>query len=368
MQAFSKFPKILGMGNDLGYFHLLFRTGPDKLDVFLLAVGGVTAIGAGIPFPLLGILFGQLVDELNSTSCNVDPGRGKQEMQSSVNQKVLLMIYISIANFLAIYVHTVCWSLFGGRLVHRLRTRYFQGILHREAAFFDTLPVGENSMRLSDDIETIRTGTSEKVGICISSFTYFFGAYAVAFAKDARLAGILVSLVPAYLLMAAIGSRYVQRYTRNTSDFVAAAMSIASQSLSSINLIHAFGASKRMEIKFAANLGKAQTEGLKRVVAAAIQFGLLFFIAYSANALAFWQGSIAIAATANSSGPAITAGAVYTVIFLLVDGMSIEPAPHHHLMTCSSVVHYQSSCALYANIWRCCCLPGEINGRSRSFI
>ena len=325
IRSLSKCQVMLGLGNGYGYSHLLFRTNPTNLDIFLLAIGGIAAVGAGIPFPLLGILFGQLVDELNSSSCSQNEGRSRQGMQSSVNQKVLLMVYISIANFLAIYIHTSCWSLFGERLVHRLRKRYLQGLLHQEAAYFDEISVGKVSTRLTDDIETIRTGTSEKVGICISSFTYFFGAYAVAFAKDARLAGMLVSLVPAYLLMAAIGSKFVQRYKICMSDFVAAAMSIAAQSLSNVALVHAFGATKRMEVRFATNLAKAQTEGLKRAVAAAIQFGLLFFIAYSANALAFWQGSKAIATTADSNGSGITAGAVYTVIFLLVDGMPLNP-------------------------------------------
>ena len=109
------------------------------------------------------------------------------------------MVYITIANFVDIYVHTGCWTLFGKRLVHRLRKRYFRSLLRQEIAFFDNLPAGEVSTRLTD-IETIRTGTSEKVGICVSSFSYSFGAYAVAFVKNARLAGMLVSLVPAYFL------------------------------------------------------------------------------------------------------------------------------------------------------------------------
>jgi hypothetical protein len=47
---------------------------------------------------------------------------------------------------------------------------------------------------------------------------------------------------------------------------------------------------------------------------------LLYFIAYSANALAFWQGSTQIADMVEGNGGA-SVGDIYTVILLLVDGM-----------------------------------------------
>ena len=188
------------MGRVLDNFHLLFRTNPTELDALLLAVGSVAAVVASVPFPLLDILFEELVDELNSATFDAEQEHNKQELQSGVNRKVLFMVYLTIANFVAIYVHTGCWSLFGERLVRHLRKRYFRSLLRQEIAFFDNLSAGEVSTRLTDDIETIRTGRSEEVGICVSSFSYSFGAYPVTFVKNARLAGMLVFLVPAYFL------------------------------------------------------------------------------------------------------------------------------------------------------------------------
>ncbi|KAL8878011.1 MAG: hypothetical protein Q9198_004092 [Flavoplaca austrocitrina] len=277
-------------------------------------------MAAGAPFPLLGILFGELVDELNKASCAKSQDHDVGNLQASVNSKVLLIVYVSIANFFAIYIHTGCFSLFGERLVRRMRENYFRGLLRQEIAFFDNLPAGDVASCLTSDIETIRSGTSEKVGIVISSFSYLVGAYIVSFIKDAKLAAMLVSLVPAYILMAAVGGRYVGRYTSRVSEHVGAATAIASECLSNVALVQAFGASPRLEEKFTIKLQKAQKDGLKKAFAAAAQFGTLFFIAYSANALAFWQGAQTIASGSDSG---ITAGAVYTVIFLLVDASFI---------------------------------------------
>ncbi|CAL8575791.1 hypothetical protein XPA_001695 [Xanthoria parietina] len=303
-----------------GYLRLLLSSNPSKLDFFYLAVGIIAAMAAGVPFPLLGILFGELVDELNTASCAKSQDQDVGNLQSSVNTKVILIVYVSIANFFAIYIHTGCFSLFGERLVRRMRENYFRGLLRQEIAFFDDLPAGDVASCLTSDIETIRSGVSEKVGIVISSFSYLLGAYVVSFIKDAKLAAMLVSLVPAYILMAAVGGKYVGRYTSRVSEHIGAATATASECLSNVALVQAFGAGPRLEAKFTINLQKAQKDGLKKAFAAAAQFGFLFFIAYSANALAFWQGARTIAQGSDSG---VTAGAVYTVIFLLVDASFI---------------------------------------------
>ncbi|KAL8928056.1 MAG: hypothetical protein Q9172_001111 [Xanthocarpia lactea] len=309
-----------GPKRSYGYLRLLLKSDLSTLDVFYLLLGFLAAMAAGAPFPLLGILFGELVDELNTASCAKRQNQDARNLQTSVNTKVILIVYVSIANFLAIYIHTGCFSLFGERLVRRMRENYFRSLLRQEIAFFENLPAGDVASCLTSDIETIRSGVSEKVGIVISSFAYLLGAYVVSFIKDAKLAAMLVSLVPAYMLMATIGGRYVGRYTSRVSEHIGSATAIASECLSNIALVQAFGASARLEARFATKLQKAQKDGLKKAFAAAAQFGFLFFIAYSANALAFWQGARTIAKGSDSG---ITAGAVYTVIFLLVDASFI---------------------------------------------
>lgn len=195
-----------------------------------------------------------------------------------------------------------------------------RSLLRQELAFFDELPAGDVSSRLSNDLDQIQQGTSEKVGIVISSISYFVAAYIVAFLKSAELAGILVSLVPAYFLMSFIGGHFTKKYTGKVSDHIAKATSIASESLNKLNIVHAFGASRRLEAKFAEYIGHARTEGVKKTVTSGVQLGLLYFIAYSTNAVAYWQGSRTIAESVESGSGSAAVGAVYTVIFVLIDG------------------------------------------------
>lgn len=299
------------------------KSGATPFDYFLFFVGIIAACAAGVPFPLLGILFGDLVDNLNqaSTSCGPVQAVDGVALQKATNNKVVLVIYVTIANFVSIYIHSSCWSLFGERLVRRLRERYFKALLRQEPAFFDSLEAGEVSSRLAGDLEIIQTGTSEKVGICITSLSYFIAAYGVAFYKDAKLTGMLISVIPCFMITVMLGGKYVAKYAVGMSDHVAGATGIVSESLANMQIVLAFNSSEKIESIFANKLALARAIGLKKAFASACQLGSMFFVGYSANALAFWQGAKHIASAVDGGGDTGgTVGAVYTVIFVLLDG------------------------------------------------
>ncbi|GME46735.1 ABC multidrug transporter SitT [Neofusicoccum parvum] len=326
-----------------GYPSLLLAGSPSTADLGTLLLGIASAIASGVPFPLIGILFGQLLDDFNGATCNSadDPGSGAG-YQSSINSKILIIVYLAIAQFVTIYVHLLCWGMNGARLAQRLRERYLQNLLRQEPSFFDNLPPGKVASRLHSDIQAIRSGTSEKVGICLSSVSFFVTAYIVAFIKNDTLAGMLVSLVPAYFLMSFVGSHYIEKYSGLMSDYAASAASIASEALSNILVVQAFGASARLESKFADALKSSEQEGIKKATATGIQTGVLYFIAYSANGLAFWQGSKRIADSVGQDSHGATVGSTFTVIFILIEATLLlsQVAPFIHLFS-AAVASFQ---------------------------
>ncbi|KAH8668470.1 P-loop containing nucleoside triphosphate hydrolase protein [Xylariales sp. PMI_506] len=323
-----------------GYPRLLLAGNPSKADLGMLLSGIVCAIAAGVPFPIIGIFFGQLLNDFNSVVCDETDSSSSDstsasDYQSGINQKILMIVYLAIAQFVLIYAHLLCWSMFGARLAQRLRESYLQNLLRQEPSHFDDLPAGEVASRLSSDIQTIRSGTSEKVGICLSSISFFVTAYIVAFIKDWELAAILLSLIPAYFLMSFVGSYYIEKYSGLMSDYAASAASIASEALSNIVVVHAFGANTRLEEKFSKALKSSETEGLKKATAVGIQSGVMYFVAYSANGLAFWQGAQKIADAVQDGTAGATVGAIFTVIFILIEATLLlsQVAPFVHLFT-----------------------------------
>lgn len=284
-----------------------------------MLVGAVCAVASGVPFPLMAILFGELVNDINGAACEVEQLGSGESYASSINDKVLQLVYIAIGAFVLILTYILCWSLVSQRLAYRLRDHYVQSILRQDQAFIDQHQAGEVSLRLNGDIQAVQSGTCEKVGIFIGSLSFFVTAYVVAFIKEARLAGMLISLVPAFLLVAIVGGGFFQKFSSRMSDAASAASTIASEALSHIAIVKAFGAGPRLEAKFSQDMVESRKAAIKKGMIAAIQAGMLYFIAYSANALAFWQGARIVADTISGRGDG-SVGEIYTVVFILVDG------------------------------------------------
>lgn len=282
----------------------LFRFS-ERDDYILLVCGVIAAIGSGVPLPLIGILFGQLIDGFNGISCGSDseptsPAQ-RDAFQSNVNDKVVKIVIVAAVNFCLIWIYTSCWSTIGERLVRRMREKYLEAVLRQDMTFFDTLKPGEVGTRLSADLTTIQTGTSEKVGILISSMSYFvtsvsaysctlklrvpcraltlvtffFPQYIVAFIKLPVLAAELVSLLPAFGLISVIGAQFVSRYTVSCSQHLSHATSLASEALGNLNIVQAFGAQKRLGYIYESHLELARKEGTKKALSAAIMLGCL---------------------------------------------------------------------------------------------
>lgn len=305
----------------------------DRTDTILLVVGIIAAIGSGVPLPLIGILFGQLIDGFNGASCDTSAAPANPgAFISSVDSKVKLIAIIAAVNFCLIWTYTTCWSNLGERLVRKMRKGYLRSVLRQDMAFFDTLQPGEVGTRLSADLLTIQNGTSEKMGILISSVSYFVTSYIVAFIKLPKLAGELVSLLPAFALVSIIGSKYVAKAQKNTSTHLSHASSLAAEALNNLPVVQAFGSQARLSNIYQSHLELARKQGTQKALAAACVLGMLFFVGYSANALAFFSGSRMIAA----SGKPGTVGSVYTVIFLLLDASFIIGQIAPYLQTFSA--------------------------------
>ncbi|KAH8837083.1 hypothetical protein MCOR07_004544 [Pyricularia oryzae] len=302
----------------LTFLSLLFRTKPTWVDVALVLVGTVSAIAAGTPTPLIGIVLGNMMDELNSASCAVKDSGDPFAIEPRINASVKLLVAIAAAQFCLIYLYAVCWRLQSERLTHRLRDAYFRSVLAHEPAFFDDRSAGQVSSRLSADCAAVQAGTSEKVGTVIGQVSFFCTSFIVAFVRLPVLAGIMTCVLPAFLAMSWLTGGHLVKFSGRVMEASASAASIASEALNNVAVVQAFGAGPRLEAKFASHMASSRTAGIKKAFVASLQAGSIYFISYCANSLAYWQGSRMIADSQRNGGDT-SVGKVFTVVFLIVD-------------------------------------------------
>lgn len=325
----------------MSYIHL-FR-GMAPIEWAFLAAGVVAAIAAGVPLPLIALLFGKMVSGFNEQACASrsgmpqDPAK-RDEFLDQVADHVVHIVIVAAVNFALIWIYTCSWSALGERIARRLRERYVRAVLSKDMAFFDTLPPGEISTRLSENLIAVQNGTSEKVGIFLSSVSYFVTSYIVAFILLPVLAGQLVSLVPAFLIVSLVGAHFVSRYSSRMSTHLGGASSIATESLHNVRAVQAFEAQTPLSQLYDAHLHLVRRSGWFRALSAATMLGCFFFVAYSANALAFHSGSRLVTDRMRSSASDASSavGSVYTVIFLLLDASFVIGQIAPYLQTFSA--------------------------------
>ncbi|WFD26395.1 hypothetical protein MNAN1_001375 [Malassezia nana] len=339
-QCFSWLARVRQRLPSMSYIHLYRDL--SRAEVAVLGIGTVAAIAAGVPLPIIGVLFGQMVNGFNEQVClaqgGAPPDPAQQEaFLASVRHHVLQMVVVASINLALIWTYTSCWSFLGERIVRRLRQRYVRALLSQDMSYFDLLPPGEISTRLGENLIAVQNGTSEKVGLLLSSVAYFAASYIVAFILLPSLAAQLVSLVPAFLLVSLVGAHFVSRATTRMTKHLSDATSIATEALQNLPVVHSFQVQKPLGQLLHAHLRLVRRCGMGRALFAGTMLGCLFFVAYSANALAFHSGSRMVSSNMRSGDDASsTVGQVYTVIFLLLDASFVVGQISPYLQTFSA--------------------------------
>ncbi|KAH8926768.1 P-loop containing nucleoside triphosphate hydrolase protein [Atractiella rhizophila] len=293
------------------YLALYRFCGPAEWTLFL--IGLIACIASGAPLPIIGILFGQLVDDFTSTACD-ETQQDEAGFRKGVNQKVVYLLIVAAANWALIWTYTVCFGIFGERMSRLFRIRYLRALLGQEMEFFD---VGDDDGDLTNWRLARRIGLSEKLSYTLSSLSYFLTAYLISLVLLPSLALLFLPIIPAFAVCMYVGNRFSRKYDTRKTELVEAAEGMAEEAIGQLKVVKALQAEQSIGESIKRKLGEARVWGEKKAVAAAIALGGTFFVAYSSNALAFWKGARLIA---SSDG---TVGKTYTVLFLLLDASFI---------------------------------------------
>ncbi|ESZ93817.1 hypothetical protein SBOR_5812 [Sclerotinia borealis F-4128] len=274
----------------------LFRPLEDFQSRFILFCGVVFAIAAGAPLPIIGIIFARIIDVFPPS---------EEEVEARVYQLVAVVTW----------GWAFCWGIVGARVSRGLRIQMVDRALGLDQTYYET-QCPDITSRLTADAQMVQAGTAEKVGLFLQSCSYFVVAFIVGFILNARLTGILfAAVIPSMALVVVVGTSTLSKYAKAAAESNTIANSIAEGAVKAVQVVQAFDAFEALTNSHHANLIEAMGYGAKKAITGALMLGSVFFIAFSANALAFWQGSKII----DSQSSTGSAGTVYAIVFLILD-------------------------------------------------
>ena len=87
----------------------------DSYDIFLMTIGTIGALATGASFPFFNVLFGDMMDALNSNP---------NSFSDSIADISKKFCYVAVANLVSCTLQVTAWSIAGERQTHKLRLKY----------------------------------------------------------------------------------------------------------------------------------------------------------------------------------------------------------------------------------------------------
>ncbi|KAL2475095.1 ABC transporter B family member 9 [Abeliophyllum distichum] len=278
-------------------FYKLFSYS-DKLDIVLIIVGTISAIGNGLTQPIMTLIFGQIINSFGGTDSS--------HVVHEVSKVSLKYVYLAIGAGIASFLQMACWMVSGERRAARIRGLYLRTLLRQDIEFFDTqTTTGEVIGRMSGDTILIQEAMGEKVGKFIQFTSTFIGGFIIAFCKGWLLALVLCSCIPALAIAGGCMSLLMTKMWSRGQVAYAEAGNVVEQTVGAIRTVASFTGEKKAAEKYDSKLQIAYASTVQQGLASGIGLGTVLLIVFCTYGLAIWYGSKLIIEKGYSGGKVI---------------------------------------------------------------
>ncbi|KAJ8549395.1 hypothetical protein K7X08_033102 [Anisodus acutangulus] len=310
-------------------FYKLFSFA-DRLDVALMIIGTIGAIGNGLTQPLMTLIFGQLVNSFGSSNSD--------EVVHKISKVSIYYVYLAIGAGIASLLQMSCWMVTGERQATRIRGLYLKTILRQDIAFFDTeTTTGEVIGRMSGDTILIQDALGEKVGKFIQFLSTFVGGFIIAFIKGWLLSIVLVSCIPALVIAGGAMALIMSKMSSRGQVAYAQAGSVVEQTIGAIRTVAAFTGEKLAINKYDSKLKIACASTVQQGLVSGVGLGTVLLIVFSTYGLAVWCGSKLIIEKGYNGGDVIN-----VIMAIMTGGMSLgQTAPSLNAFAAGQAAAYK---------------------------
>ncbi|KAF4315199.1 hypothetical protein BBO99_00009567, partial [Phytophthora kernoviae] len=155
-------------------------------DKFLLVIGIITTGANGALFPLMAIVFGDVLTGFSTTPVDMD----------AVNDAALDYLYIAIFMFITDYISYVAFYYSAERQMKALRSEALKHMLFMDISWYDENDALQLSSRLTGDTVRIKDGMGQKLGDSFRFFIQFIVGFIIGFARGWDITLVMACVMP----------------------------------------------------------------------------------------------------------------------------------------------------------------------------
>ncbi|CAF1001736.1 unnamed protein product [Adineta steineri] len=297
-----------------------------RIDFILILISYIAAIANGASFPLLMLLFGNVINtftdhsfnlcslnltnislqycpsgvQLTSTNfytssslCNLTDLNitNSINFKEQIQKQSLYMVALGCCMLLIGYFQISFSSIAAERQTRIIRQKLFRSIVNKEIIYFDMNKTGQLSIRLTDDINKIHDGIGDKLALATRYIASFISGLALSFSIGWKLTLVILSVSPVVFISTVIMSKLTASLTSMELKAYGKAGAVAEEVLSSIRIVLSYNGQEREKKRYKQYLNEAKERGIRKGAANGLSLGVLWFIFYCSYALGYWYGS-----------------------------------------------------------------------------
>lgn len=146
-----------------------------------------------------------------------------------------------------------------------------------------------NIIRLLDrDLDKMKEGIGEKLGIFTHLTTSFISSIIISFVYGWKLTLVVLSCAPIIIIATAMVAKVQSSLTALELAAYGQAGSVAEEVLAAIRTVVAFNGEQKEAERYSEKLMPAEKTGIKKSMWSGIGGGVMWLIIYLSYALAFW--------------------------------------------------------------------------------
>ncbi len=193
----------------------------------------------------------------------------------------------------------------GERVVADIRMAVFDRVIGMSPRFYEQIMTGEVLSRITTDTTLIQSVLGSSVSIALRNVLIFIGGLALMLLTSAKLAGLVLLIVPAIIVPILVLGRRLRVISRENQDWIAASSGNASEALSAVQTVQAFTHEAASRADFAEMTETSYRVSRRRIRTRALLTVIVIFLVFTGVVGVLWMGARDVRSGIMSEGALI---------------------------------------------------------------
>jgi ATP-binding cassette subfamily B protein len=204
------------------------------------------------------------------------------------------------AVFAALRFYLVTWL--GERVVADLRSAVYSRVVRMDPLFFETTRVGAVLSRLTTDTTLVQAISGVNLSIILRSTLSLIGALVLLTMTSAKLAGLILVLMPIVVVPLILIGRRVRGLSRASQDRIADTSGLAGETLNAIQTVQAFTLEDLQSERYRKAVEESFDVAVRRTKVRAVLTGVGILLVFTAITCVLWLGAHQVLAGTLTGG------------------------------------------------------------------